>query len=77
MQNELGIKGGVQLTEIASSYLRESGIEEGFIITRIDKNAVRQPTEAQAYLNQAVPGTGILLGGVYPDGRKAYYPLKF
>jgi serine protease Do len=48
---------------------------DGFIITRIDKNAVTKPADVKNYLDQARNNSGALVEGVYPDGRKAYYPI--
>ena len=75
LQNELGIDGGAQITEVRKSNFKESGMAEGFIITRIDKNPVRKPADVQNFLDQAKDNSGALVEGVYPDGRKAYYPI--
>ncbi len=74
-QNKLGIAGGATITGIKGSSFRESGMADGFIITRIDKNLVRKPADVQSYLDQARDNSGALVEGVYPDGRKAFYPI--
>jgi Do/DeqQ family serine protease len=75
LQNELGIEGGAQISGVRSSNFKETGMAEGFIITRIDKNPVRKPADVKSYLEQAKDNSGALVEGVYPDGRKAYYPI--
>jgi len=75
LQNTLGIDGGAQMSGIKGSNFKETGMADGFIITRIDKNPVRKPADVQAYLDQAKDNSGALVEGVYPDGRKAYYPI--
>ncbi len=75
LQNELGIDGGAQISGVRGSNFRETGMAEGFIITRIDKNPVRKPADVKNYLEQAKDNSGALVEGVYPDGRKAYYPI--
>jgi Do/DeqQ family serine protease len=75
LQNLLGIEGGAQISGIKGSNFKETGMADGFIITRIDKNAVRKPGDVQAYLDQAKDNSGALVEGVYPDGRKAFYPI--
>jgi len=75
LQNLLGIDGGAQITGIKSSNFKETGMADGFVITRIDKNAVRKPADVQAYLDEAKDSSGALVEGVYPDGRKAFYPI--
>ncbi|MVN78225.1 Do family serine endopeptidase [Hymenobacter sp. HMF4947] len=75
LQNSLGIDGGAQISDIKGSNFKETGMADGFIITRIDKNVVRKPADVQAYLDRAKDNSGALVEGVYPDGRKAYYPI--
>ncbi len=75
LQNALGIEGGAQITGIKGSNFKETGMADGFIITRIDKSVVRKPGDVQVYLDQAKENSGALVEGVYPDGRKAYYPI--
>ncbi|WP_460613876.1 Do family serine endopeptidase [Hymenobacter seoulensis] len=74
-QNKLGIEGGAKINGIKGSNFRETGIADGFIITRIDKNRVTKPQDVQRYLEAAKATDGALVEGVYPDGRKAYYPI--
>ena len=72
---KLGLEGGAKISGIKGSNFRETGMADGFIITRIDKNLVTKPTDVKAYLEQARRNAGALVEGVYPDGRKAYYPI--
>ena len=74
-QAKLGIEGGAQISGIKGSNFRESGMGDGFIITRIDKNTVTKPADVKTYLDQARENQGALVEGLYPDGRKAYYPI--
>ncbi len=74
-QSKLGIEGGAKITGIRESNFRETGIADGFIITRIDKNRVEKPQDVQRLLEAAKETDGALVEGVYPDGRKAYYPI--
>ena len=74
-QNALGLSGGAKISGIKDSNFRETGMADGFIITRIDKNSVTKPADVKAYLDEARNGAGALVEGVYPDGRKAYYPI--
>lgn len=74
-QAKLGLEGGAKISGIKSSNFRETGMADGFIITRIDKNVVTKPADVKAYLDAARESSGALVEGVYPDGRKAYYPI--
>ena len=75
-QSALGIEGGAKITDIQGSAFRDSGMSDGFIITHIDKNRVEEPADVKSYLAQARDNGGTLIKGVYPDGRKAYYPMN-
>ena len=72
---KLGLEGGAKISGIKGSNFRETGMADGFIITRIDKNQVTKPADVKNYLDRARQSSGALVEGVYPDGRKAYYPI--
>jgi serine protease Do len=72
---KLGLDGGAKITNIKKSEFRDTDIPEGFIITRIDKNKVRTPQDAQRFLANLDDGSGVLIEGTYPDGQKAYFPI--
>ncbi|WP_310392710.1 Do family serine endopeptidase [Hymenobacter sp.] len=74
-QAKLGLEGGAKISGIRESNFRETGMADGFIITRIDKNPVTKPADVKTYLDEARNSSGALVEGVYPDGRKAYYPI--
>lgn len=64
---ELGLKGGVEVTQLYPGRLRQyTGIEAGFIITRVDGKAVAGIDELQARLEQK-KGGGVMLEGIYPN----------
>ncbi|HEX8428514.1 Do family serine endopeptidase [Hymenobacter sp.] len=73
--NKLGLDGGAKISGVGKSNFRETGIDDGFIITRIDKNKVTKPQDVEKFLEAAKDSQGALVEGVYPDGRKAYYPI--
>ncbi|HEY4652601.1 MAG TPA: Do family serine endopeptidase [Pontibacter sp.] len=72
--NKLGIDGGAKISGVRNSKFRETGIKDGFIITRIDKYAVNQPSDVEKHL-KSFEGGVVYIEGVYPDGLKAYYPI--
>ncbi|HAA15016.1 MAG TPA: deoxyribonuclease HsdR [Cytophagales bacterium] len=73
---ELEIKGGVKITAIEEGPWQEAGIEEGFIITSIDKNTVAD-LEGLSRLLRGSQGERIIVLGYQPDGDKAYYMMDF
>ncbi|HRH38766.1 MAG TPA: serine protease, partial [Flavobacteriales bacterium] len=66
-------KNGVKVTAINGGKFRASGIQEGFIITKIDDEPVSDPSDVERLL--ANKKGGVLVEGCYPNGLKAYYGL--
>ncbi len=72
--NKLGIDGGAKIADVNNSKFRDTGIKDGFIITRIDKFPVNEPADVEKHLKNFEGGI-VYIEGVYPDGLKAYYPI--
>ncbi|MGM0579922.1 MAG: Do family serine endopeptidase [Bacteroidota bacterium] len=70
---ELSLSGGSKIVEIEDGKWKDIGIKEGFIITAVDKVAIRN-TEQLISTLQGTKG-GVLIEGVYPDGTKEYYGM--
>ena len=70
---EFDISGGSKVIEIEEGKWKDIGIEEGFIITAVDKGAIKNTED----LLETLKGKqgGILIEGIYPDGTKAYYGM--
>jgi serine protease Do len=73
-QNKLNLEGGAKVSNIRTSQFKGTGMEDGFIITRIDKAKVLKPQDVEPLLKNAKE-EGVLVEGIYPDGRRAYYPI--
>ncbi|ADR22422.1 serine protease [Marivirga tractuosa] len=69
----LDISGGSKVVEIQDGKWKEIGIKEGFIVTAVDKVAIKN-TEQLISTLQGVQG-GVLIEGMYPDGTKEYYGM--
>lgn len=67
----LKIEGGVKVKRLTAGKLKETGIREGFIITKIDRSLVNNTKELLKILEDKKGG--ILIEGYYPNGSKAYY----
>jgi len=72
--NKLNLDGGAKVGNVTKSQLKGTGIEDGFIITRIDKAKVGKPQDVERLLKNS-GDEGVLVEGIYPDGRRAYYPI--
>ena len=70
-KKELGITRGVQVKEIGAGKLRSAGISTDFIILKVDQQVVKDREHLYAMLKEKKGG--ILIEGVYPNGKKAYY----
>ena len=75
LKKKLDLDGGVQLNDIGSGKWKEAGIQNGFIITSIDKREIKTINDLMGAL--ANKTGGILIGGVYPDGEEGYYGIKW
>ncbi|TVR41496.1 MAG: Do family serine endopeptidase [Bacteroidia bacterium] len=70
---ELGINHGVQVTYVSRGVLSDAGIRRGFIITHLANQPVRSPDDIIKILDGR--SGGVLVEGIYPDGRRAYYGI--
>lgn len=74
LKDQLAIDGGVQITELGDGKWKDVRMKEGFIITGIDNEKIRNIRDLQKYFERTRTD-GILIEGVYPDGSKAHYGL--
>lgn len=70
-RKKLNLRGGAKVTRLNQGKLADAGVQRDFIITRIDGKEVHSPDDVLTML-QGKTG-GVLIEGVYPNGRKAYY----
>jgi serine protease Do len=68
----LGIKGGAKVDGIKEGKIKGSGMQEGFIITGVDREAVNS-VEDLARAIEKKKGGGIMLEGIYPGVPGLYY----
>ncbi len=72
---ELGLNSGIKVVELKEGKLKAANVQEGFIITHIDKRPVSSTDNLREMLSN-IDG-GVLIEGIYPDGEKAYYGIGF
>jgi Do/DeqQ family serine protease len=68
---QLKIKNGVKTDQILNGKLRRIGVREGFIITKVNRKDVSSVDELMAAVSKAK--NGILLEGLYENGKREYY----
>ncbi len=71
--NRLGLEHGVQVKALRRGELMNKGIREGFIITHIDKTPIKTTQDIEKQL-EGKRG-GVLIEGVYPNGKRSYYAI--
>jgi Do/DeqQ family serine protease len=70
-KQKLGIKYGVKISDLKPGKFSKAGIEEGFIITRMNNNEVSSIDDVKNILNKT--RGGLYIEGLYPNGVIAYY----
>ncbi len=75
-KSELGLKGGVQITNIRDGVIsRSTDIGRGFIVTKVDEKAIAGIRDFERILAQKQGG--ILIEGVYPEAPNSVYYYGF
>jgi Do/DeqQ family serine protease len=70
----LRIAGGAKVVEIQPGRFMDAGVKEGFIITHVGKQKIKDVKDARALL-ESIKNKDIRLEGVYPNGEKAIYDV--
>jgi len=70
-KEDLRIRYGVKINELADGKFKDAGIKKGFIITQVNKNAVSEVEELKRIIKNS--RGGILVEGIYSNGEVAYY----
>lgn len=70
----LGLDNGVKVVKIEGGQLQKAGLEEGFIITRINKHFVETPKDVKRLLVESEGG--VLIEGVTANGKKQFYAFE-
>lgn len=71
----LNIDSGVKITNVSSGFIRRLGIEEGFVVTSINKKSITSPEELEQILTR-IKGK-VIIEGVNNQGVKGYYSYYF
>lgn len=70
-KDRLRISYGVKITELKEGKFKRAGIEENFIVTRINNKPVNSVDDLKRLINST--SGGVYIEGIYPDGVIAYY----
>ena len=73
VRRSLNVRNGIQVTNIKEGLLKNAGVKEEFIITSVNRMAIRNKEELLSALRDLE--NGALIQGIYPDGTIARYAL--
>lgn len=73
IMQRLGISQGMQITGLRYGILSSKGVENGFIILQMNKTKIESISDIRDIISN-IQG-GLLIEGIYPDGRRAYYGI--
>ena len=76
-KEELNIGYGLEVLKVNSGRLKTAGITKGFIIQRVNDNAVKTIDDLQNAVKEASTSKDpvLYIQGVYPTGKKAYFAV--
>lgn len=74
-KTRLGIKSGVKVKKVSGGMFGFLGIDPGFIITKINKESVSSPSEAQKKIEEA--DGRVQVEGLNSTGAREYYSFNF
>lgn len=75
IKRKLRMEEGVQIAELGSGAWKESGIKEGFVITKVGDEDIRDISQLQKILDTKTQDFFVM--GKYPDGEKKYYRISW
>ncbi len=70
---KLEIDYGVKVQELLPGKMKSTGMNNGFIILKVDNEPINSADEFTTIIEGK--SGGVLLEGIYPDGQRAYYGL--
>jgi serine protease Do len=70
-KHDLGLDNGVKVVKLSAGKLQAAGIEEGFVITRVNKKVVDSPKQVEDLLKHSEGGN--LVEGITAAGKRRYF----
>jgi serine protease Do len=72
-KKDLGIKYGIQISNLSDGKLKQGGIREDYIITKINRTPIKTIDDIKRIIG--ISSGGVLIEGIYPNGLVAYYAI--
>jgi len=70
-KRDLEIEYGIKVKNLENGKLKDAGLEEGFIVTNVNKKPIYEVNDFKREIGNA--RGGILVEGIYPNGELAYF----
>jgi Do/DeqQ family serine protease len=72
-KSQLKIVGGAKIKQVTGGKLRRAGVQDGFIVTRMNGQAIKSVDDFVKKLESIPTGEDVLLRGKYADSEEEYY----
>jgi Do/DeqQ family serine protease len=70
----LGIRYGIQVSDVGTGRLKQSGMKDGYIITKVNSVPIKSVEDFKEAV--AAVQDGIFVSGIYPNGRVVLYAVN-
>ncbi len=71
---KLNLRYGVRVEKLADGKLKDSGVSEGFVITKANRQPITSVRDFETAV--ATASEGLFIAGIYPNGKVAYYAIN-
>ena len=78
VRRQLNIGYGVQVSSVKNGLIKDSGIQRGFIILKINNRQIRSVDDIEQIYKEAAdsPEQVLFISGIYPGGRRGNYVVE-
>ena len=78
VRRQLNIGYGVQVSSVKNGLIKDSGIQRGFIILKINNRKIRSVDDIEQIYKEAAdsPEQVLFISGIYPGGRRGNYVVE-
>jgi len=77
--SKYGVEGGILVKSAGKGAFAKAGVPDGYVILKVNNQSVETEDDIQRAVNQVFNGNGndkvLLLSGILPNGRVAYYAV--
>lgn len=77
LKKQLNLNYGLQVTGVSSGKMQDAGIRKGFIILRVNNQAMRTEADLETVMKKALqsPDQVLFISGVFSSGKRANYAV--